>query len=98
ALDIVHSSLPTQSSFSSDLSRDLGDLASKLLQLVDHGVDCGLELKDFAPAVGLNLLRKITLGYSSRDFNDVSHLRRKIIRHGVDVDAYLPFRHREPHA
>lgn len=89
ALDIVDRGLATQASLCSDFSGDLGDLASKLLQLVNHGVDGGLELEHFSPTLGLDFLCEVSLGDGCGDLDNVAHLGRQIVGHGVDVDGQI---------
>lgn len=86
-LDVVDGGLASETAFGADLSRNLGDLARELLQLVNHRVDCGLELEDLTSAVGLNLLREVSLRDGSGDGDDVAHLCGEIVGHGVDVDG-----------
>src|SRR3569833_1429748 len=89
ALDVVHGSLAAQATLGSDFPRNLGDLASELLELGHHGIDRLLQLENLSSALGLHLLGEITLGDGRGHVDNVSHLRGQVVGHGVDVHRQL---------
>src|SRR6185437_8060042 len=73
--------------FGADLARDAGDLRSKGVELVHHGVDGVLELEDLALDVDGDLLGEIAVG----DGGDVADLAGEVTGHRVDgVGQVLP--------
>src|SRR6185312_10496490 len=71
--------------FGADLASDACDLAGERVELVDHRVDGLLQLQDLATHIDGDLSRKIAVGDGSGNLGDVTHLRRQIVRHEVDV-------------
>src|SRR5688500_11702998 len=59
------------------------DFRCKRAQLVDHRVDGGLELQDFAFHVHRDLLGQVAGGHGLGHVGDVPHLRGQVARHGV---------------
>src|SRR5207237_289997 len=55
------------------------------VELVDHGVERFLQLKDFAGDVHRDLLGEVAAGNRGRDIGDVAHLGGEVRRHEVDV-------------
>ena len=75
--------LTAQVSFGADLARHARHFRGERAQLVHHGVDGVLELKDFALHVDGDLLRQIAACYRGRYIGNVAHLCGEIGRHRV---------------
>ncbi len=89
--DAGHVGLAAELAFGADLARDARDLAGEGVELVHHGVDRFLQLKDFARHVDRDLLRQVALGDRGRDFGDVADLTGQVRGHRVDaVGQVLP--------
>src|SRR5204862_660998 len=68
-----------------DLARHAGDFTRERVELVDHGVERFLQLKDFARHVHGDLLGEVAAGDGGGDVGDVADLRRQVRGHEVDV-------------
>ena len=69
-----HNGLAAQLAFGADFARDAGDFRGKGVELIDHGVDGFLELKNLAIDVDGDFLRQVAVGHGDRDIGDVAHL------------------------
>ncbi len=76
--------LPAEAAFAADLAGDAGDFVGERGQLVDHRVQGGLELQDFAARVDVDLLREVTRGDGRGDLRDVADLVGEVVGHQVD--------------
>ncbi|EPH46818.1 putative Hybrid signal transduction histidine kinase J [Streptomyces aurantiacus JA 4570] len=83
AVDVPHPRLAAQLALGAHLAGDPGDLLGERRQLVDHRVDGGLELKDLAARVDVDLLGEVALGDGRGDHRDVAHLTGQVGRHPV---------------
>src|SRR4029450_5578614 len=83
--DAAHLRLPSQLAFGAHLTRHTRHLGSERVELVDHGVDGVLQLKDLAFDVDGNLLGEVARGDGGGHFGDVAHLASQVGRHRVDV-------------
>src|SRR6185437_8831974 len=89
--DAGHVGLAAEPPLGADLARHARHLAGKPVELVDHGVQRFLELKDFAADVHRDLARQVAAGDRGRDLGDVAHLCREVAGHRVDgVRQILP--------
>ena len=89
--DAGHLGLAAELAVGADLARDARHFAGKGVELVDHGVERFLQLKDFARHVHRDLLRQVALGHRGRDFGDVADLAGQVAGHRVDaVGQILP--------
>ncbi len=75
--------MPT--SLGADFARDARHLSGEGVELVDHGVERFLELKDFARHVHGDFLGKVAAGDRGRDVGDIADLRGQVARHEIDV-------------
>src|SRR5262249_56439117 len=78
--------LAAELAFGADLARDPGNFGSKGVELVDHGVDGFLQLKNFAADINSDLFREVSVGDGDGDISDVAHLGGQVAGH--DVDAF----------
>ena len=76
ALDL---GLAAQPALAADLAGHPGDLGGERGQLVDHGVDGGLQLQDLAARVHVDLLGQVALGDRGGDLGDVAHLAGQVV-------------------
>ncbi len=83
--DAEHVGLAAEPPVGADLARDARHFAGEGVELVDHGVERFLQLKDLARHVHGDLLGQVTAGNGGGDVGDVAHLRGQIRRHEVDV-------------
>ncbi len=83
--DAGHVGLAAEPAFGADLAGDAGHLAGEPVELVDHGVERFLQLKDFAAHVDGDLARQVAAGDRGRDLGDVADLRGEVARHRVDA-------------
>ncbi len=82
---------PPRLALGADLAGDACDLGCEAIELVHHGVDGVLKLKDFTLHVYGDLAGEIPARDGGRDFCDVAHLTRKVRRHRVDgIGEILP--------
>ena len=89
--DAGHFGLAAELAVGADLARDARHFAGKGVELVDHGVERFLQLKDFAGHVDGDLLGQVALGDRGGDFGDVADLAGQIARHRIDaVGQILP--------
>ena len=89
--DTRHVRLAAETPFGADLARDARHLAREAVELVDHGVQRFLQLKDLAAHVDGDLARKVAGGDGGRHLGDVAHLVGKVAGHRVDrVRQVLP--------
>src|SRR6185436_4302165 len=89
--DARHFGLAAEAAFGADLARDARHLRGERVELVHHGVQRFLQLKDFARHVHGDLLRQVALGHRGRHFGDVADLAGEVRRHRVDaVGQILP--------
>src|SRR5262249_40646954 len=73
------------------LARDPRDLGARRAELIHHGVDSVLQLKDLALDVHRDLLGEVAGGHRLGDVGNVAHLSGEITGHGVDaVGEVLP--------
>src|SRR5215475_1439748 len=66
-----------------DLARYAGDFRGERAELLDHRVDCFLELQHLAADVDGDLLGKIAFGHRDRDVGDVANLAGQVRRHKI---------------
>ncbi len=78
-----HVRLSAEPSFGAHLARHARHLAGEAVELVHHGIQRFLQLKDFAAHVDGDLARKVAAGDGRRHFGDVAHLAGQIAGHGV---------------
>ena len=89
--DTRHLRLAAELAFGADLARHARHFRRECVELVHHGVERFLQLKDFARHVHGDLLRQVALRDRGRDFGDVSHLTGEIRSHRVHaVGQVLP--------
>ena len=89
--DAGHVGLAAEPAFGADLARHARHFAGETVELVDHGIERFLQLKDFAAHVDRDLARQVAAGDRGRDFGDVADLRGQVARHRVDaVGEILP--------
>ena len=74
--------LAAELALGADFARHARDLAGEGIQLIDHRVDGVLQLEDFALHVDGDLAVEVAARDGGRDFGDVAHLRRQVVRHG----------------
>src|SRR6185312_10071700 len=79
-----HLCLAAELAVGADLARDASDFRGEGVQLIDHGVDGVLELKDFALDVDGDLAGEVAASDGGRDLGDVANLSGQIGGHGVD--------------
>src|SRR5207244_778509 len=77
--------LSAEAPFGAYFPRHARHFGGKRAQLVDHGVDGGLELETFAFDVNRDLLRQVSTCHRFAHVGDVAHLPREIARHEVDA-------------
>ena len=83
--DAGHVGLAAQLAVGADLARDARHFAGKGVELVDHGVERFLQLKDLAGHVHRDLLRQVAARDRGCDVGDVADLRGQVRGHEVDV-------------
>src|SRR5439155_1061701 len=83
--DAGHLSLATELAVGADFARHACHFGSERVELVHHGVERFLQLKDFAGHVHRDLLRQVALRHGGRDLGDVTDLTSEIRRHRVDA-------------
>ena len=83
--DAEHVGLAAEPAFGADLARHARHFAGEGVELVDHGVERFLQLKDFARHVHRDLLGEVAAGDRGGDVGDVADLRRQVRGHEVDV-------------
>src|SRR5581483_1159809 len=83
--DALDLGLAAEAPFAADLAGDAGDLRGERGELVDHGVDGGLELQDLAAGVDVDLLGEVAVRHRGGDQGDVADLVGQVVRHRVDV-------------
>ena len=83
ARDSRHVGLAAEAAFGSDLARNARHLAGEAVELIHHGIECFLQLKDFAAHVHRDLARQVAAGDRGRDFGDVTDLAGEVRRHRV---------------
>ena len=89
--DAGHVGLAAEPAFGADLARHARHLAGEAVELVDHGVERFLQLKDFAAHVDRDLARQVAAGDGGRHLGDVAHLAGQVAGHRVDaVGQILP--------
>src|SRR4029077_5237023 len=89
--DAGHVGLTAETAFGADFARHAGHFAGEPVELVHHGVQRFLELKDFAAHVHGDFARKIAAGDGGRHFGDVTDLAGQVAGHGVHrVGQILP--------
>ena len=81
----AHQRLAAQLAFGAHFARDARHFAGEGVELVDHGVERFLQLKDFARHVDSDLLGQVAAGDRGGDVGDVADLRGQVRRHEVDV-------------
>ena len=82
--DAGHVRLAAKAAFGADLARDARHLAGEAVELIDHGVQRFLQLKDLAAHVDGDLARKVAAGDGGRHLGDVAHLVGEVAGHRVD--------------
>src|SRR5206468_2921013 len=80
-----HIRLAAEAALGADLACHAGDLAGKGVQLVDHAVDCVLQLRDLAANVDGDLLGQLATGDGRGDLSDIAYLTREVAGHRVDI-------------
>ena len=89
--DAGHVGLAAKSAFGADLARDARHFTGEPVELVDHGVQRFLQLKDFAAHVDGDLARQVAAGDRGRHLGDVADLGSQVARHRVHgVGQILP--------
>jgi hypothetical protein len=83
--------LPAEPAFGADFARHARHLAGEAVELVNHGVQRFLQLKDLAAHVDRNLARQVAPGDRRGNFGNVAHLGGQIAGHRVDaIGQVLP--------
>src|SRR5439155_1325526 len=86
-----HLRLAAELALGADFARHARHFAGERVELVHHGVERFLELKDFTAHIHRDLLRQVALRDGGGDFRDVADLASQIARHRVDaVGQVLP--------
>ncbi|ABS26438.1 hypothetical protein Anae109_2236 [Anaeromyxobacter sp. Fw109-5] len=85
AADAAHLGLAAELPLRADLLRDAGHLRGERTELIDHGVDGGLQLEDLPARVDGDLLREVAVRDRGRHLGDVPHLRGEVRREAVHV-------------
>src|SRR4029077_20970360 len=89
--DAGHVGLAAEAAFGADLARHARHLAGEAVELVHHGVERFLQLKDFAAHVDRDLAGEVAAGDGGGHLGDVADLGGQIAGHGVDrVGQVLP--------
>ena len=89
--DAGHVGLAAEPAFGADLAGDARHFAGEAVELIDHGVERFLQLKDFAAHVDRDLAREVAAGDGGRHLGDVADLAGEIAGHGVHrVGQVLP--------
>src|SRR5439155_1283351 len=89
--DAEHIGLTAEPPLGADFARDARHFAGEGVELVDHGVERFLQLKDFAADVHRDLAREVAAGYRRRDVGDVADLGGEVAAHRVHgVGQILP--------
>src|SRR5262245_28234475 len=89
--DAGHVGLAAETAFGADLAGDARHLAGETVELVHHGVERFLQLKDFAAHVHGDLAGEVAAGNGSGDLGDVADLAGQVAGHRVDaVGQVLP--------
>src|SRR5690606_16786504 len=83
--DALDLRLTTELALGAHFPRHAGDLVGEGRELVDHGVDGGLEGEDLTAGVHRDLLRQVTLGDRGRHRGDVAHLGGEVAGELVHV-------------
>ena len=96
--DARHVGLAAEPAFGADLARHARHLAGEAVELVDHGVERFLQLKDFAAHVDRDLARQVAAGDGGRHFGDVADLAGQVAGHRVDASRSSPSRCRRRRA
>ena len=78
--DAGHLGLAAELAVGADFARHARHFAGEGVELVDHGVERFLQLKDFARHVHGDLLRQVALGHGGGDFGDVADLAGQVAR------------------
>ena len=64
---------------------------AKIVRLIDHRIDCILQLQDFALDFNRDLLGQVPVGHRRGHLGDVTHLAGQVTRHRIDaVGEILP--------
>jgi hypothetical protein len=79
--DARHVRLAAEAPFRADLARHACHLAGEAVELVHHGVQRLLQLKDLAADIHGDLAAEVAVGDGGRDFRDVAHLVGQVARH-----------------
>src|SRR5262249_60634623 len=72
--DAAHVGLAAELSFRTDFEGDAGYFRSEGVELIHHGVDGVLELRDLAADFHGDLLAQVAIGHGRGDFRDVADL------------------------
>src|SRR6185437_6340351 len=80
-----HLRLAAQLAVGTDFAGDARHFGGEGVELVDHGVDGGLEVENFALHIHRDLARKVAARHGGGDFGDVAHLRGQVGGQQVDV-------------
>ncbi len=83
--DALDLGLAAEAALAADLAGDARHLGGEGGELVDHGVDGGLQLQDLALGVDVDLLGEVAVGDGGGDLGDVADLTGEVVRHRVDV-------------
>ena len=81
--DAGHLGLAAELAFGADFARDARHFRGEGVELVHHGVERFLQLKDFARHVHGDLLRQVALRDRGRDFGDVADLAGEVRGHRI---------------
>src|SRR5439155_7471226 len=76
--DAEHVGLTAEPPLGADFARDARHFAGEGVELVDHGVERFLQLKDFAGDVHRDLFGEVAAGNCGRDVGNVADLCRQV--------------------
>src|SRR5205807_37354 len=85
AADAGHPRLAAKLALGTHLAGDSGDLRGERRELIDHRVDRGLQLKDLAGGVNVDLLGQVAAGHRRGDLRDIAHLAGEVVGHALHV-------------
>ena len=77
--------LAAQLPFGADFTGHASDFRGEAVELIDHGVDRVLELKDLALDIDGDFLGEVAIGDGGGDLGDIAHLVGQVAGHAVDI-------------
>src|SRR5215469_1960947 len=93
-----HRGLAAELALGADLARHPTDLAGKRIKLIDHSVDCILQLQNLTFHIDSDFAVELAACNGGGDFGDVTNLSREVAAHGVyGVGQVLPGSRRAGH-